>query len=113
MRSEFDLYFTIISILVLEEPCSRDSAAIPWIVFQQLADQTNLFNQYLKENSNKPLPTFKETTVPEIMAFLGMHIAMGLGRLPIYDNYGELAFYGCHGFLQSCLVTLHTLPVLG
>ena len=59
-------------------------------VFKQLANQTNLFYQYLKENSNKPLPPFKETTVPEIMAFLGMHIAMGLGRLPIYDDYWRI-----------------------
>ena len=38
-------------------------------------------------NSNKPLPPFKKTTVPEIMAFLGMIIAMGLAKLPAYDDY--------------------------
>ena len=58
-------------------------------IFEQLADQTNLYYQHLKDTSNKPLPSFKETTVPEIKVFLGLLIAMGLAKLPAYD-YGML-----------------------
>lgn len=56
-------------------------------VFKQLADQTNLYYQYSRDTSRKPLPPFKETTTSEMMAFLGISIAMGIARLPSYDDY--------------------------
>lgn len=70
-----------------ETPLQFLELFFPQNVFEQLVKQTNLFYQYSKENSNKPLPPFQETTVPEIMAFLAMNIAMGLARLPSYDDY--------------------------
>ena len=56
-------------------------------IFEQLVYQTNLYHKYLKDTSDKPLPPFKEITVPEIKAFFGLLVAMGLAKLPGHDNY--------------------------
>ena len=55
-------------------------------IFEQLAEQTNLYFEYLKEQSTKKLD-FVKTNVAEIKAYLGIIIAMGMGKLPTYSDY--------------------------
>jgi len=40
----------------------------------------------LNAKSNKQLK-FKKTNAAEIMALLGINVAMGIGKLPSYDDY--------------------------
>ena len=53
-------------------------------IIEQITAQTNLY--YQQESIKKTLPDFK-TTKEEILAFLGINIAMGIARLPAVNDY--------------------------
>lgn len=56
-------------------------------IFEQITEETNKYYQYLRQSSGKALKPFKNVTVPEMKAFLGLIIAMAMGKLPTYDDY--------------------------
>ena len=53
-------------------------------IIEQITEQTNLY--YKQEASRKTLPPFSVES-EDILAFIGINIAMGIGRLPCVNDY--------------------------
>ena len=57
-------------------------------IFDTLVEQTNLYFDQVKSSSNKNL-TFQKTNQAEMKAYLGIVLAMGMGKLPSYEDYWD------------------------
>ena len=55
-------------------------------LFQTIASQTNLYRQQSQVTNPSPMP-WSDVTVEEIMAFIGLVIAMGITNLPEVQDY--------------------------
>ena len=56
-------------------------------MFEKIAHETNSYFDYVKDKSDKALK-FEKTNSNEIKAFLGLHVAMGIAKLPsVYDYW--------------------------
>ena len=66
-------------------------------MFKNIADQTNLYQVQLTNLKPSPM-IWMATTAEEIMAFIGVNIAMGIANLPEMDDYWSKGSI-CHGLL--------------
>lgn len=57
-------------------------------IFDSIVEQTNLYFEQIKSGSNKNL-TFQKTNQAEMKAYLGIVLAMGMGKLPSYEDYWD------------------------
>lgn len=60
---------------------------LPPTFFTLLVEQTNLYAAQVYQSTRPPKTTWKDVTVQEMKAFIGMNIAMGVVNLPEINMY--------------------------